>query len=376
MEITYDTGAKVILQGPCTYEVDSDRSGYLAVGRLTARVEKGSGIRDQGSGAIHPSAFSLQPSAFSLQPSALFAVRTPTAVVTDLGTEFGVEVEESGATRSHVFQGSVELVASGQWSVVSDGDSRRRATSGKKSLEILHAGQSACVERGRNNKVAIIREPGRPERFVRQIGERERGEGRGESVANHQSSNPQSLIPNPFFRLTDLGTLGGRMSRAMAINAAGQVVGEAATITGVMHAFLFTDGMMKDLGTLGDGQSGANSINTLGQVVGGSSVSKTERHAFLYHNGVMKDLGTLGGSSACAFAINDTGQIVGVSRNAKGVDRAFLCVADQAMRDLGALGGLGQEVRHTASIILDRWSATPPPKAVQSMPSFTQAPPE
>ena len=40
MEITYDTGAKVILQGPVTYEVESARGGYLAVGKLTARVEK------------------------------------------------------------------------------------------------------------------------------------------------------------------------------------------------------------------------------------------------------------------------------------------------------------------------------------------------
>ena len=144
MEITYDTGAKVILEGPCTYAIDSDRGGFLAVGRLTARV-------DQGSRKTHPSAFSLQP-------SALFAVRTPTAVVTDLGTEFGVEVEESGATRSHVFQGKVELVASGQWSVASD----------KKAIH-LTAGQSARVERGRNNQVAITREPGQPDRFVRHI---------------------------------------------------------------------------------------------------------------------------------------------------------------------------------------------------------------
>ena len=40
MEITYDTGAKVILQGPATYEVESARSGYLSLGRLTARMEK------------------------------------------------------------------------------------------------------------------------------------------------------------------------------------------------------------------------------------------------------------------------------------------------------------------------------------------------
>ena len=39
MEITYDTGAKVILQGPVTYEVQSKDGGYLSLGKLTARVE-------------------------------------------------------------------------------------------------------------------------------------------------------------------------------------------------------------------------------------------------------------------------------------------------------------------------------------------------
>ena len=29
MEITYDTGAKVILQGPVTYEVESKNGGYI-----------------------------------------------------------------------------------------------------------------------------------------------------------------------------------------------------------------------------------------------------------------------------------------------------------------------------------------------------------
>ena len=40
MEITYDSGAKVILEGPCTYEVESRAGGYLSLGKLTARVEK------------------------------------------------------------------------------------------------------------------------------------------------------------------------------------------------------------------------------------------------------------------------------------------------------------------------------------------------
>ena len=46
MEITYDTGAKVILQGPVTYEVESRRGGFLSVGKLTARLEKIGRIRN------------------------------------------------------------------------------------------------------------------------------------------------------------------------------------------------------------------------------------------------------------------------------------------------------------------------------------------
>ena len=45
LEITYNTGTKVILQGPCMYDVESSRGGFLSLGKLTARVEKkGSGV--------------------------------------------------------------------------------------------------------------------------------------------------------------------------------------------------------------------------------------------------------------------------------------------------------------------------------------------
>ena len=40
LEITYDTGATVLLQGPATYEVESQNGGYLSVGKLTAKLEK------------------------------------------------------------------------------------------------------------------------------------------------------------------------------------------------------------------------------------------------------------------------------------------------------------------------------------------------
>lgn len=113
MEITYDTGAKVILQGPCTYEVDSSVGGYLAVGKLTARVEKKAESREsrvESTNQQSPNRKSQIPNPeLSTVESRLFAVRTPTAVVTDLGTEFSVEVDEAGQTASYVFRGSVNV---------------------------------------------------------------------------------------------------------------------------------------------------------------------------------------------------------------------------------------------------------------------------
>ena len=142
MEITYNTGAKVILEGPVAYEVESATGGFLSRGKLTARVdEKGAGVRDQGPGSKgertanltfsqtgrepttslaprplsgkseirNPKSEIADPSPLAPRPSPLFSVRTPTAVVTDLGTEFGVEVGKAGITMSHVFRGVVRV---------------------------------------------------------------------------------------------------------------------------------------------------------------------------------------------------------------------------------------------------------------------------
>ncbi len=114
MQITYDSGAKVILQGPCTYEVESTAGGFLSLGKLTARVGEDKETKrqgDKGKKADAASPHLLVSRSPGLPVSPLFSVRTPTAVVTDLGTEFGVEVSKRGQTKTQVFVGSVRLAA-------------------------------------------------------------------------------------------------------------------------------------------------------------------------------------------------------------------------------------------------------------------------
>ena len=150
MEITYNTGAKVILQGPVTYEVESRDGGFLAIGKLTARLDN-----------AKPQAAN-QKSSLSPLPSPLFTIKTPTAVVTDLGTEFGVEVTKEGTTTSHVFRGSVQV----------------QATSADGSIEgvaqVLRENQSACIRKNdsthkNRNRVVVFTSPAIAKGFIREI---------------------------------------------------------------------------------------------------------------------------------------------------------------------------------------------------------------
>jgi hypothetical protein len=109
MEITYDTGARIILQGPVTYQLESKNGGLLSIGKLTGK-------------ATTEAAHGL-------------TIRTPTAVVTDLGTEFSVEVSKEGDTASHVFSGSVRL------------ETVQTAKGAKSVFRVLHKNESARVEK-------------------------------------------------------------------------------------------------------------------------------------------------------------------------------------------------------------------------------------
>jgi len=136
LEITYNTGAKVILQGPAVFETDAN-GGFLAMGRLTGKLEK--------------TTVTSQP--LSPIPGS-FTIRTPTAVVTDLGTEFGVEVDQQGHTTSQVFRGSVQV--------------RLAAEEESKSV-VVKENEAVRVESDAGQTPSIRRIDAEPRRFARQL---------------------------------------------------------------------------------------------------------------------------------------------------------------------------------------------------------------
>jgi hypothetical protein len=83
VEITYDIGARIILQAPAAFIVESSKSARLEMGKLTAEI--------------------TSPDARG------FKVLTPDAALVDQGTEFGVQVAPDGSSRVHVFQGEVDV---------------------------------------------------------------------------------------------------------------------------------------------------------------------------------------------------------------------------------------------------------------------------
>jgi hypothetical protein len=173
LEITYETGARVILEGPATFEPDAN-GGLLIVGKLTGRCGK----------KVQTSTVSKSTATTIANPQ--FTIRTPTAIVTNLGTEFGVEVEKDGRTLSHVFSGTVVL---------------RPVFTSDDSLLVLKENDSAQVESGRESPT-IRRVHIAQDRFVRQVGKNRRialrvfGTGIGVPVGQ----------PDPHWQVTAVST--------------------------------------------------------------------------------------------------------------------------------------------------------------------------
>jgi probable HAF family extracellular repeat protein len=147
------------------------------------------------------------------------------------------------------------------------------------------------------------------------------------------------------YSVTDLGTLGGVSSFALAINGSGSVAGYGPTAGDTAtHPFLWTASAgIQDLGSLGGPLGEGAGINSAGYVVGYSSLPNNILHAFLWTpSGGLQDLGTLGGSIgfSAASAIDDHNRIVGNAytlTNEDGGDAAIW--VGSKIYDLGTNGG-------------------------------------
>jgi hypothetical protein len=148
LELTYNTGAKVILQGPVHYAMESPSGGYLSVGKLTAKLEQRSEVSGQRSGSAN------QKSEIGNQT---FAVRTPTALVTDLGTEFGVEVGPQGVTTTRVFKGLVRVQTVGPEGKTQD------------EGRVLHHDESVRVDPNGNQRSIVVLSSATGSEFIRQL---------------------------------------------------------------------------------------------------------------------------------------------------------------------------------------------------------------
>jgi probable HAF family extracellular repeat protein len=142
--------------------------------------------------------------------------------------------------------------------------------------------------------------------------------------------------------MLDYGTLGGTISAAQAISDASQATGYSYVSSSNLevHAFLSSGTQLQDLGTLGGSYSFGLGVNSAGQVTGDSGTSgDLERHGFLFSGGVMKDLGTLGGTASFVFGLNNHGLVAGDSSTADELEVHAFVHDGNTMTDLGTLGG-------------------------------------
>ncbi|KLU01388.1 putative transmembrane protein [Rhodopirellula islandica] len=110
VQVQFDSGVEVTLEGPASYELQSMDRTKLAYGLLSATVPPGA----EG-----------------------FRVDTPSAQVIDLGTAFGIELERDGLSKVSVFDGEVE--------VVTDKDHHKRLLTEGQSVELSSDGSMSDI---------------------------------------------------------------------------------------------------------------------------------------------------------------------------------------------------------------------------------------
>lgn len=147
-------------------------------------------------------------------------------------------------------------------------------------------------------------------------------------------------------------SLGGTLSRGMAINKQGWVAGWSNQADGSRRAVLWRGSSVTNLETLGGPNSSVPwpGLNDNGMVVGISQTAEVDPldeawacelggfipvtsnlvcRGFVYQHGVMRELPTLGGTHGFAAGVNNLGQVVGWAENTV---HDNTCVDDQVLQ--------------------------------------------
>lgn len=128
-EVEFRDGTHVILEGPVSLKPDSIDSATLRYGRITAK---------------------------SPHRPTRFTVNTPSTQVVDLGTEFGVHVDVTGASTVAVFDGSVQI--------------EHRNPPSQRRYETLLAGERVCITPAKH----LMGHSVASDRFIRELPQKTR----------------------------------------------------------------------------------------------------------------------------------------------------------------------------------------------------------
>jgi hypothetical protein len=128
LELSYENGTKVIVEGPAKFAADSPNSGFLVFGKVTVRAGKPMAVSstrpsDAAAGHAVPAVnsvavpalgtpFAALPSPFSAFVGPSFCLRSRYAKIDDAGgAEFGLHVDRSAAAENqfYVFHGKIDF---------------------------------------------------------------------------------------------------------------------------------------------------------------------------------------------------------------------------------------------------------------------------
>lgn len=186
VEITYETGARVLIEGPADFVVGGAKEATepaepgTDAQRWSARMKGEGGSPPNGFNAGYLKHGRLVARVDSLEAHG-FTIRTPAAAIEDLGTEFGIKVDERGVTDTHVFEGKVAVHP-------------RAGAKEPEKQHLLGAGASVRIELNGELITSIS-----PANFVRAIKPGAQFGGRTIAVAKYEyvgdHSDPQTYAP-------------------------------------------------------------------------------------------------------------------------------------------------------------------------------------